>query len=244
MSSAERIADLERQLAAANEEMASVLYSISHDLRAPLMVIGGFTDLLLEQAAGLDETRQRYLHRIRDGNIRLTRMLDGLLKLSRIGREPLNVQPIDLVALAHSSLAKLRGLDSNRVVAFDAPVSLAAVGDPSLLGVLVDTLIENAWKFTSTTGDARVTLTSAEGTFCVRDNGTGFDSKHKEKLFKPLQRLHTEKQFPGIGIGLAIAARIVHRHHGQIWAESAPEQGAAVYFTLNSPQGNSTLDKN
>ena len=229
-----RIAELEHQLAAVNQELEAVLYSISHDLRAPLMTIGGFTDLLLEHAGGLDETRIRYLHRIREGNTRLTKLLDGLLRLSRIGREPLDPHRVDLSTLAQASFTKMQQADPNRAVVFDATAPMPTVGDPTLISVLMDVLIENAWKFTSITSDARITVgRTPDGIAFVRDNGAGFDDRyHPNRLFKPLQRLHTEKQFPGIGIGLAIAAKIVHRHGGRIWAESKPGQGATVYFQL------------
>ena len=233
---AQRIADLERQLAAANQELESVLYAISHDLRAPLMAIGGFTDLLLEQPAGLDETRQRYLQRIRDGNIRLTRLLDGLLKLSRVGREPLKPQPLDLVTLAQARFDKLRDNEPARVIVLDAPTSLPVHGDRLLVDMLLDVLIENAWKFTGPKAQATITLGLQGEAFFIKDNGVGFDNKQREKLCKPLQRLHTEKQFPGVGIGLAIAAKIIHLHRGRIWAEGAPDRGATVYFTLELPQ--------
>ena len=215
-----------------------MLYAISHDLRAPLMAIGGFTDLLLEQPAGLDDTRLRYLQRIREGNLKLMRLLDGLLKLWRIGRAPINPRPLDLAALAATGLRKLQQSNPTHTVILDIPAALPACGDAVLLGTLLDVLLDNAWKFTSATANARVAIGKTnEGTFFVRDNGAGFDGKQQGRLFKPLQRLHTEKQFPGIGIGLAIAARIVHLHRGRIWAEGTPEQGATVFFVLE-PQPN------
>jgi light-regulated signal transduction histidine kinase (bacteriophytochrome) len=233
-ASASRIAELEQELAAMNHELESVLYSISHDLRAPLMAIGGFADLLLDQPANLDETQLRYLQRIREGNVKLTRLLDGLLRLSRIGREPLDRQVVDLALIAREKLKKLHAGIPTRTVELEAPTSLAAVGDPIQLGALLDALLENAWKFTGTTADARITLgqRDADGAYFVKDNGVGFESRHQEKLFRPLQRLHSEKQFPGIGIGLAIAAKIVQLHAGKIWAEGSVDHGATIYFTL------------
>jgi light-regulated signal transduction histidine kinase (bacteriophytochrome) len=225
---------LEQRLAATTRELDALGYGISHDLRAPLRHVSGFSQALLEDCGDqLDATGRDYLRRIVAGADRMAAMLDGLLELARLGRAELRREPVDLGALAAEAADELAATAGERSVRVRIAPSLVATGDPRLLRVLVGHLIGNAWKFTAHEPAAQIAVGAGEGEgFFVADNGVGFDMSQAERLFMPFQRLHPASQFPGTGIGLAAAQRIVHRHGGRIWADAATGEGATFTFTL------------
>jgi PAS domain S-box-containing protein len=239
------------QLEAVNKELEAFSYSVSHDLRAPLRAIDGFSHALQEDLGDrLDETCQDHLRRVRAATQRMARLIDDLLKLSRLGKVPLDKQRLDLSALAQGIVEELRAGEPARHVEVLVAENVQTKADPTLLAVVLDNLLGNAWKFTSKTSRARiefgrldgpppsagVTPAAASGgvgaVYFVRDNGAGFDMQYANKLFGAFQRLHSTSEFPGTGIGLATVARIIHRHGGEVWAEGAVDQGATFYFTL------------
>ncbi|MEW5789165.1 MAG: PAS domain S-box protein [Pseudomonadota bacterium] len=225
------------ELAILNQELEAFSYSVSHDLRAPLRAIDGFSQILLkDNAAQLDEAGRDRLGRVRRAAQHMGALIDDLLKLSRVSRAELSFQPLDLADLARESVETLRRQEPDRRVEVDIAAPLPARGDPKLLRIALDNLLGNAWKFTGRRADARIEMgvaPSPQGpVFHVRDNGAGFDMAYADKLFGAFQRLHDAGQFPGTGIGLATVQRIVHKHGGRIWAESAPEAGATFRFTL------------
>jgi signal transduction histidine kinase len=221
------------ELENANRELDAFSYSVSHDLRAPLRAIDGFRVALEEDcAASLDARGRDHLERIGRNVKRMTALVDDLLKLARISRTPLSTQPVDLSALAHE-VAMDVAQHSERSVRLDIEPGLTAQADANLLRVLLTNLLGNAWKFTGRSPQPHIAIgRNADGAFYVRDNGAGFDMRFADKLFAPFQRLHSPADFEGTGIGLAIVARIVHRHGGKVWAEGAVDAGATVYFTL------------
>ena len=229
--------DAKDRAEAASRELEAFSYSVAHDLRAPLRGIDGFSQALVEDySAVLDDTGKRYLGRIRDGAQRMAVLIDDLLALSRVTRAELARQPVDLTAIAQASAARLQRSEPTRDVAIEIAPNLTANADPRLLAIALDNLFSNAWKFTSKSADAKIELVSDGSAFVVRDNGAGFDMKYEKKLFGVFQRLHTEAEFPGTGIGLATVARIIHRHRGRVWATGAVGQGAAFHFTLGDPE--------
>jgi PAS domain S-box-containing protein len=225
---------IEEALRATNQELEAFAYSVSHDLRAPLGAIGGFSSALAARLEGTqDEKARHYLARIQAGAGKMEQLIDALLGLSRVAREPLHAQAVDLAALARETLEGLRATDPGRDVEVCIEEGLAAHGDPRLLRIAVENLLGNAWKFTSNAAGARIEVgRGADASFFVRDNGVGFDMAHADKLFSAFQRLHTEAEFPGTGIGLATVRRIVARHQGRVWAQSRPGAGTTVSFTL------------
>jgi light-regulated signal transduction histidine kinase (bacteriophytochrome) len=234
-------ADLEqkhRDLEAVNQELAAFSYSVSHDLRAPLRSIDGFSQLLEDYAEGLDERGKRYLRHIRESARDMGELIDGLLALSGVTRSELRREVVDLSRLAQDIAVSLQHRDSGltRQVEFQFEQGLSAEGDARLLRNVLDNLLGNAWKFTRKRPDARIEVgTSRQGdgpAFFVRDNGAGFDMAYASKLFGTFQRLHAAAEFEGHGIGLATVQRIVHRHGGRIWAEGQVGVGATFYFTL------------
>ena len=237
-----RVTARTRELSEANRELESFAYSVSHDLRAPLRGIEGFSRMLGERHAdGLDATGRDYLDRVRKGTARMGELIDALLKLARIGRAEPDVADVDLSALAADVAAGLGDAEPARQVEVHIQPAMHAQGDRTLLHNLLENLLGNAWKFTRGRDDARVEFileTGAEGRdwFVVRDNGAGFDPDYANKLFKPFQRLHSQDEFPGHGIGLASVKRIIERHGGEIEAESQPGQGATFRFTLGTSE--------
>jgi PAS domain S-box-containing protein len=229
----ERTAEFEE----ANRSLEAFSYSVSHDLRAPLRTIDGFSLAVLEDYADrLDEQGRDYLNRIRGASQRMSRLIDDLLRLSRIGQAEIAAEHVDLSAMAEEVARHLAEQDPDRQARVTVEKGLAAVGDKALLMVVLDNLIGNAWKFTSKRTDALIEFgeTRREGgkVFFVRDNGIGFDMHYADKLFVPFQRLHGSDKFEGTGIGLAIVKRVVNRHGGRIWAEGETGRGACVYFTI------------
>ena len=232
------LVQLTAELQRANKELEAFSYSVSHDLRAPLRSIDGFSQALLEDSAErLDEQGKEYLTRIRGATQRMAQLIDALLDLSRITRAELQREGLDLSAMARTVAADLQRQDPMRQVTFVIADNLPAIGDPRLLRVVLENLLDNAWKFTARQPQVYIEVgrfMPPEGTptFFVRDNGAGFDMAYADKLFGAFQRLHRQGEFLGTGIGLATVQRIIHRHGGRIWADGAIDQGATFYFTL------------
>jgi len=225
------------QLEAANQELEAFAYSVSHDLRAPLRGIDGFSQALLEDCADeLDTQGRDYLQRVRANCQHMGQLIDDLLKLSRLTRREMRRETVDLSVLAERITTRLQQAQPERQAEFVMAQGLIAQGDRVLLMVALENLLDNAWKFTGKHPSARIEFgdTAVEGqpAYFVRDDGVGFDMAYVDKLFQPFQRLHAVEEFPGTGIGLATVQRVIHRHGGRVWAEGAVEQGATVYFIL------------
>ncbi|HEV8323981.1 MAG TPA: response regulator [Myxococcota bacterium] len=234
---AETRAALVEELEVKNRELEAFSYSVSHDLHAPLRVIDGFSEMLLEEhAAGLNDGGRRCLEQVRASARRMRGLIDDLLALSRIGRAALRRETVDLTAVARSVEAELRAAQPDRLVRVLVEAGLHADADPGLLYALLQNLMGNAWKFTGRSGEPVIEMGAAREVgahaYFVRDNGVGFDEAYADKLFGPFQRLHSKDEFPGTGIGLATVRRIVDRHGGRVWAAGAVGRGATVYWTL------------
>ncbi|MGB4371877.1 MAG: PAS domain S-box protein [Dethiobacteria bacterium] len=228
---------LRKELEQVNQELEMFAYSISHDLRAPLRSIDGFSLALLEDhAEQLDHEGEDYLRRIRAASKRMASMIDAILHLSRIGRYEVRRKQVNLSALAQDIAADLKVTDPDRQVEFVIAEGVVVSGDPTLLRIALENLIGNAWKFTQRLESARIefgVMGRGKKTFYyVRDDGVGFDMKYVDKLFVPFQRLHSTMEYTGTGIGLASVQRVVRRHGGDIWAESVLNKGTTFYFTL------------
>ncbi len=233
------VAERTVQLEVTNKELEAFSHSVSHDLRAPLRAINGFSQALIEDyAVKLDATALDYLNRVRQGALRMDELINDLLKLSRVTRQGLRGQNVNLSALTAECAAELHAHEPQREVEWLLAPHVLVVGDPQLLRIAMDNLLGNAWKYTSRKPHARIEFGVLPGdgpaVYFVRDNGAGFDMQHADRLFGAFQRLHKAEDFPGTGIGLATVQRIVTRHGGCIWAESQPEQGATFYFTLTT----------
>ena len=220
-----------------NRELETFSYSVSHDLRAPLRSLDGFSRALLEDCADrLDERGRDHLARIRTASQRMGRLINALLDLSRVTRDELQREQVDLSALARAVAGELRKTEPDRDVEFVIADNITVEGDLIMLRALFENLLGNAWKFTAKQKSARIEFSVLQQDdktiYALRDNGAGFDMAFAEKLFLPFQRLHTAEEFPGIGIGLATVKRIIHRHGGKIWVEGAVGKGAVFYFTL------------
>jgi len=225
------------EAAAANKELESFAYAVSHDLRAPLRSIDGFSLVLMEDHADkLDDQAKDSLARIRAAATRMGHLIDDILNLSRITRSEVCHAEVDLSALAHQIVSSLLSSDPGRQVEVLIAPSLVATGDPRLLYQVLENLLTNAWKFTARQPRARIEFGAVnennQAAYFVRDNGAGFDMAYAHKLFTPFQRLHAATEFAGTGVGLATVQRIIHKHRGKVWAESAPGKGATFYFTL------------
>lgn len=228
---------LNRELESVNQELESFSYSVSHDLRAPLRSIKGFSQAVLENYSDqLDNEGQDYLNRINASCKRMGELIDDLLQLSRVTRGKLQLEPVDLSGIALDITDQLCKSDPTRQVELIAPDELIVEGDARLLRVVLENLLSNAWKFTGKHASARIELGSFKRdgltVYYVRDDGAGFDMDYAHQLFGAFHRLHADDEFEGNGIGLATVQRIINRHGGQIWAEGAVEQGATFYFTL------------
>ena len=227
-----------RQLAELNEDLGAFSYSVSHDLRAPLRRIEQLGERLeSEHAAQLAPAGQHLLGRMRSNAADMGRLIEALLALSRIGRAEIQPRAVDLGAIANQVLEQLAQDDPARQVALAVEPGVQVQADPALVRVLLDNLLSNAWKFSSRTSAARIAVGMVETirhsrAYFVRDNGAGFDPTYAARLFSPFQRMHSNEDFPGIGIGLSIVARIVARHGGEVWAESSPGEGATFFFTF------------
>ncbi len=236
----ERVHDRTRQLEESNKELEAFCYAVSHDLRAPLRGIDGFTQALVEDyAPHLDDKARHWCERIRAASQKMDQLIEDLLRLSRTTRGELSVGVVDLSAIARQIADDLRMADPTRQVDFIIAPELLFNGDARLLLIVLENLLGNAWKFTGKHERARIAFgadwSHGWATYFVRDDGAGFDMSAANRLFTPFQRLHSTAEFPGNGIGLATVKRVIQRHGGQIWAESAVERGATFFFTLGSP---------
>lgn len=221
----------------ANRELESFSYSVAHDLRAPLRIIDGYSQALLEDyGEQFDDEGQRYLSYVRESSQQMAQLIDDLLTLSRITRSELHREPVNLSALAHGALTRLQIGEPHRRISVQIQEGMTSEGDPRLLTVVFDNLIGNAWKFTSKCEQPRVEVgslsESAHPVFFVRDNGAGFDPAFAHNLFRVFQRLHATTEFEGTGVGLATVERVVSRHGGRVWAEGKVNGGATFFFTL------------
>jgi len=234
----EKVAERTNELEIVNKELETFSYSVSHDLRAPLRHIDGFSHALLEDYADkLDAQGNDYLNRIRSGSQRMALLIDEILKLSQIVREKMVTSRVDLSALARSVASELQKSQPTRDVSLRIEEGIVVNGDQGLLKIVLDNLLGNAWKFTGGRQKALIEFGSqmmdGTKTYFVRDNGAGFDMTYASKLFVPFQRLHGNGEFQGTGIGLSIVQRVIRRHGGRIWAEAAVDAGATFYFTLS-----------
>ena len=234
---ADKLEATNRDLEAANKELEAFCYSVSHDLRSPLRTIDGFSLALLEDyGEKLDEEGRDCLNRVRAGCLRMAQLIDDLLGLSNVTRREFSSGKVDLSKTAAEVIRALRDGDRERSFAVGIQPGLTVRGDYGLLKVLLENLLGNAWKFTTKTPkpEIRFGFKKDRGEYFVEDNGAGFDMAYAKKLFGAFQRLHSQEEFPGTGIGLATVQRVVHRHGGRIRAEGAPGKGAAFYFTLSA----------
>ncbi len=225
------------ELEAVNRELEDFTYTVSHDLRAPLRSIEGFTRAILEDAVPLlDAVGKDHFERIEAASRRMAQLIEALQHLARTTRRELLEKIVDLSALAEVTVQDLRKKDPGRSVAFRCTANVKGKGDATMLQVVLENLLDNAWKFTARRDHAEIEFgeTERDGAqvFFVRDDGAGFDPEYADKLFSPFKRLHGDREFPGLGIGLAIVRQIILRHGGRIWAESAPGKGATFFFTL------------
>jgi PAS domain S-box-containing protein len=233
----QRVIERTAQLESANKELEAFVYSVSHDLRAPLRGIDGFSQALLEDYGDkLDDEGKHHLRRVRDGAQRMAQLIDDMLNLSRISRSEMQFQPVDLSQVVQDIAEGMQKADAQRRVQFVISPKVTAHGDTRLLTIVMENLLGNAWKFTSKHPTARIEFGVSErdgrDVYFVRDDGAGFDMQYVDKLFGAFQRLHSSADFPGTGVGLGTVQRIIHRHGGQVWAEGEVEQGATFYFTL------------
>jgi PAS domain S-box-containing protein len=234
-----RVKQRTSELEAANKELESFSYSVSHDLRGPLRTMNGFSKVLLENyASDLDEKGKHYVERIGAAADRMGQLIDALLQLSRLARAQFEVKTVNLSELAQRIVEDLRQAEPERKVEVHIQPGLETRGDPSLLFLVLQNLISNSWKFTARRELAHIEF-GAEGqnehrAFFIRDNGAGFNMQYADQLFGPFQRLHSQGDFPGTGIGLATVRRIILRHHGRIWAQAVEDQGATFYFQLSA----------
>jgi signal transduction histidine kinase len=234
----EQLEQQERELAAANRELEAFSYSVSHDLRAPLRAIDGFSKALLSDYSGrpLDERGIHFLERVRAGTLRMSALIDDMLHLARVSRSTLERRDVDVSALAEEVAEELARHNPDRHVRCVIAPGLRASADSHLLTIVFENLLGNAWKFTGNRERPLIevgqTPEGSEPAFFVRDNGAGFDMTYADKLFGPFQRMHDETEFEGTGIGLATVKRIIVRHGGSVWAEAAANEGATFHFTL------------
>lgn len=230
---ADRTADLERT----NKELEAFSYSVSHDLRAPLRAIDGFSQAIMEDyAEHLDSTGKDYFNRVRAAAQRMGQLIDDVLKLSRINRAEFHVDRVDLSAMAEAILESFKRNEPDRQATFRVTSGMIDYADPRLIRIALENLLGNAWKYTSRTERTEIEFgmrnNKGETSYFVQDNGAGFDMEHAGRLFGAFQRLHDERDYAGTGIGLATVQRVIHRHGGSIWAEAEPGKGATFYFTL------------
>jgi|GEM_PF-1663386 len=237
-STQEALSQRTLQLEAANRELESFSYSVSHDLQAPLRVINGFSQVLWENyQPNLDDRGRHYLQRIQANSKRMSDLIDALLRLSRVTRSQMKLVNVNLSAIALEIMEELRAEDPERKVELSVVPDLEVEGDPQLLRIVLNNLLHNAWKYTSHRSQAQIefgviTENVSQTTFFIRDNGAGFDAEYADKLFTAFQRLHSQSEFPGTGIGLATVQRIIYRHGGKVWAEGECDHGATIYFSL------------
>jgi PAS domain S-box-containing protein len=234
-----KVIERTKMLQIANKELEAFSYSVSHDLRAPLRSIDGFSQALIEDYGDtLDSTATNYLSRVRSAAQRMSTLIDDMIKLAKVSRTELSKKRINLADIAESISTSLADMDPDRDAQFIIKPNLYVMGDENLMKVVLQNLLENAWKFTSKEEKTRIEVGSKsvdnQTVYFVQDNGAGFDMNYTKKLFTPFQRLHKETDFPGTGIGLSTVQRIIHRHLGKIWAEGAPGEGAVFCFTMRT----------
>ncbi|REL38711.1 PAS domain-containing sensor histidine kinase [Rhodohalobacter sp. SW132] len=237
-----KVIERTKMLQIANKELEAFSYSVSHDLRAPLRSIDGFSQALIEDYGhSLDDTAKNYLTRVRSAAQRMSTLIDDMIKLAKVSRTTIEKKNINLSEIVESIGRGLHENEKERDAEFVIQPGIKAIGDKNLLQVALQNLMENAWKFTSKNEETRIefgkTQREGETHYFIKDNGAGFDMNYAGKLFTPFQRLHKEREFPGTGIGLSTVQRIVHRHLGKIFAEGEPGSGAVFYFTLNLKPG-------
>ena len=227
------------EIARLNEELKSFIRSVAHDLGAPLRAIDGFTEALADEyGAGLDTTGMEYVNELRAAGRHMREMLDGLIRLARVGQAGISPAETDLGVMSRAIAARLRASDLDRQVEFVVGTNLRVNADAQLIGEALTELLENAWRFTSSHAEATIEVgRAADGSFYVRDDGAGFDPSQKERLFIPFQVLHSSSECGGLGIGLAVVGRIVRRHGGEVWADGEPGRGSTISFTLPSSKG-------
>lgn len=225
------------ELAAANRDLESFSYSVSHDIRNPLSTINGFAGILIEEyAVKFDDEGREYIRRIIDSIKKMQLLIDDMLSLSRIGRQEMRRKDVNLSALINDLLGELQDSEADRKVKIVIQDNVHANADPRLIRLAIDNLLRNAWKFTSTKEITRIEFGTVfidnRPVYFIRDNGVGFDMKYAEKIFEPFRQGHTERNFGGTGIGLSIVQRVIGRHKGKVWAEGKPNEGAVFFFTL------------
>jgi light-regulated signal transduction histidine kinase (bacteriophytochrome) len=234
----ERVQERTRQLAAANQELEAFSYSVSHDLRAPLRAVDGFSQAVLEDYAGhLPAEGRRQLQTVRESAQRMAELIDDLLAFAKLGKQAMRREPVNMDQLVRSALADLQTQHTGRQIEFRVGALPPGVGDPALLKQVWMNLLSNAVKYTRGRLVAVVDIScnsdAGEPVYSVHDNGAGFDMQYVHKLFGVFQRLHRAEEYEGTGVGLAIVQRIVHRHGGRVWAAGAVDQGATFFFTIN-----------
>ncbi|MET0494869.1 MAG: PAS domain-containing protein [Actinoplanes sp.] len=239
-----RVVERTAELEASTRELDAFAYSVSHDLRAPLRSLDGFSQVLLEDYGDrLDDEGRRYLHRLQVNAARMAQMIDDLLDLSRATRTELKREAVDLTGLVREIFTEIGAEEPDRLIDIVVAEGLVAACDPHLLRLVLHNLAANAWKFTGKKTAPRIEVGQVDHgglpAFFVADNGAGFDMRYAEKLFEPFQRLHATTDFDGSGIGLAIVHRIVRRHGGQIWANADVDRGATFFFTLSADRSES-----
>ncbi len=243
-----KVRDRTRKLEAANKELESFAYSVSHDLRAPLRGIDGFSQALLDQYKDiLDKKGKNYLDRVRSATQKMSNLIDDLLSLSRISRSELKLERVSFDELIEKTFDAYKRKNPDQEAELRVKSAIEVSGDPRLLAIMVQNLVDNAWKFSSRQKkiilETGVEWNNEDQVIYIRDFGVGFNMKYYNKMFTAFQRLHSEEEFPGTGIGLATVQRIVHRHSGRIWAESEPGNGAVFYFTLSARDDDPEQDR-
>ena len=226
------------ELETTNKELEAFSYSVSHDLMAPLRVLDGFSEAALsDYGERLDETGKDYLMRVRKASQTMSELIEALLKLSRISQAEMYMEEVNLSRMAQSTVDDLKAVKPGRQAEVVIAPGIMANGDRALLRILLQNLLDNAWKFTAKCPVAKIEVgvneKNGEKVYFIRDNGVGFDMKYADKLFQPFRRLHSKDEFPGTGIGLATVQRVINRHGGRIWAEAEIGKGATFYFTLD-----------
>lgn len=233
---------LTRELDMSYQELEAFSYTISHDLRAPLRAINGFSQILLEEhAENLNAEAQDLIEQIRDSGLRMNQLTSDLIDLARVSRQQIEIRDVDLSQIAQEVITELAKTDPDRQVDIEVQPGLTALGDPGLLRVVLTNLIDNAWKFTSKSARPRIEFGASQqdraSEFFVRDNGVGFEMAYASGLFQPFRRLHPDTEYPGTGIGLATVKQIIERHGGKVRAESAITTGTTIHFTLPVRRG-------
>lgn len=233
------VSERTQQYEQANKELEAFAYSVSHDLRAPLRSISGFSQILIEDCRDLlDDVHLQHLRRVRDGAQRMSDLIDAMLKLSRLSRQEMDFEQVNLSRICEEVIRELRQAAPDRQVDVEIAPDVVTEADPKLMRLVMENLLRNAWKFTARTASPAIEFGVIDEhnrrVYFVKDNGAGFDEAYADRLFGAFQRLHRQEEFPGTGVGLAIVQRVVHRHNGRVWATAAPDEGATFYFYLDS----------